>query len=76
MCRKYVPADKQHAQWDNTIFKTLSDANAKAADAKHWVRQRNQSFNVIHNTLRFVSDPLRPYLLHTLQIRMLPHIQE
>jgi hypothetical protein len=31
---EYVPSDKQLPQWDHNLYRTLSDANTKAADAK------------------------------------------
>jgi hypothetical protein len=30
----YVPPDKQHPRWDHNLYRTLSDANPKAADAE------------------------------------------
>jgi len=32
----YVPPDKQHPLWDHHIYRTLSDADTKAANAELW----------------------------------------
>jgi len=42
----YVPPDKQHPRRDHTLYKTLSDATTKAADAKLLLRHVHRGFNV------------------------------
>jgi len=72
----YVPSDKQHPWRDYKLYRTLSDANTKAADAKPSSRHMQRGFNVFRHIPCIVSDLPKPDLLHTMQIGMLDHLQE
>jgi hypothetical protein len=41
----YVSSDKQHPRWHHNLYRTLSDANTKAADAEHSSRHVHRGFN-------------------------------
>jgi len=72
----YVPPEIQHPRWDHNLYRTLSDASTKAANAKlpsHHVCRR---FNLFRHIPCIVSDLPQPDLLHTMQISMLDHLQK
>jgi len=71
----YVPPDKQHPQEDHNLYRMLSDANTKAADAKLSSHHVHRGFNVFRHIPRIVSDLPKPDLLHTMQIGMFDHLQ-
>jgi len=72
----YVPSDKQHPRRDHNLYRTLSNANAKAADAEHSSHHVHRGFNVFRHIPCIVSDLPKPDLLHTMQIGMLDHLQK
>jgi hypothetical protein len=43
----YVPLDKHHPQRDHNLYRMLSNANTKAADAELWSRHVHQAFDVV-----------------------------
>ena len=67
--------DKQHPRRDHNLYKGLSDANTKAADAELSSRHVHHGFNVLRHIPCIVSDLPKPALLHTLQIGILDHLQ-
>ena len=69
----YVHPDKQHPQWDYNLYRTLSEANCKAADAKPSSPHDHREFNVFRHIPCIVSNLPKPDLLHTMQIVMLDH---
>jgi len=72
----YVHPDKQHPWWDQNLYRTLSDANSKAADAELSSRHVHRRFNVFRHIPCIVSYLPKPDLLHTMQIGMLDHLQK
>jgi hypothetical protein len=72
----YVPPHKQHPRWDHNLYQTLSDANTKAANAELSSHHVHRGFNVFGHIPCIVSDVPKPDLLHTMQIRMLDHLQK
>jgi len=72
----YVPPDRQHPQRDHNLYRTLSDANMKAANAKLWSCHVHRGINVIPHIPCIVGDLPKPDLLHTMQIGMLDHLQK
>jgi len=74
--RDYVPSDKQYPRRNHNLYRMLSDANTKAADAELSSCHVHQGFNVFRHILCIVSDLLNPDLLHTMQIGMLDHLQQ
>jgi len=72
----YVPPDKQHPWWDHNLYRTLSDANTKAAEAEILPRHVHPGFNVVRHIPCMVSDLPKPDLLHTMPIGMLDHLQK
>jgi hypothetical protein len=72
----YVPLDKQHPQRHHNLYRTLSDANTKAANAHLSLHHVHQGFNVFRHIPCIVSDLRKPDLSHTMQISMLDHLQK
>jgi len=72
----YVPSDKQHPQRDHNLYRTLSDANTKAANAKLSSRHVHRGFNVFRHIPCIVSYLPKHDLLHTFPIGMLDHLQK
>jgi len=72
----YVPPDKQHPRWDHNLYRTLSDANTKVANAELSSGHVHRGFNVFQHISCIVSDLPKPDLLHTMQIGMLDHLQK
>jgi hypothetical protein len=72
----YVPSDKQYPQWDHSLYRTLSNANMEAADAKHSSQNVHREFNVFRHIPCILSALLKPNHLHTMQIGMLDHLQK
>jgi hypothetical protein len=72
----YVPPDKQHHRWDHNLYRTLSDANTKAAGAEHSSRNLHQEFDMFRHTPCIILDLSKPDLLHTMHISMLDHLQK
>jgi len=72
----YVPPAKQHRRRDHNLYRMLSDANTKAADAEHLSRHVHWASNVFRHNPRIVSDLPKPSLLHTMQIGMHDHLQK
>jgi len=72
----YVHPDKQHPRRDHNVYRTLSDANPKAADAELSSRHIYRGFNVFCHIPCIVSNLPQPDLLHTMQIGMLDHLQK
>jgi len=52
----YVPPDKQHPRQDHNLYRTLGDANTKAANAELSSRHVHQGFNVFRHIPCIVSD--------------------
>jgi len=71
-----VPPDKQHPRRDDNLYRTLSDANTKAANAELSSRHVHQGFNVLRHIPCIVSDLPKPVLLPTMQIGMLDPLQK
>ena len=72
----YVPSDKEYCWQDHNLYRTLSDANTKAADAKLLSHHVHRGFNVFRHIPWIVSDLPKPDLLHSMQIGMLDHLQK
>ena len=72
----YVPSDKQHPRPDHNLYRTLSNANTKAADAELSLRHVHRGFNVFRHIPCIVSDLPKTDLLHSMQIGMLGHLQK
>jgi len=72
---EYVPSDKQHPRRDHNLYRMLSDANTKPADAELSSHHVHQGFNVFRDIPCIVSDLPKPDLLHTMQIGNLDHLQ-
>jgi len=72
----YVPADPQHPQWNHNLYRMLSDANTKAADAELLSRHVHPGFNLFRQIPGIVSDLPKPDLLHSMQNGMLDHLQK
>ena len=72
----YVHPDKQNPRWDHNLYRMLSDANTKAADAELSLRHVHRGFNVFRHIPCIVSDLPKPEHLHTMQISMLDHHQK
>jgi len=71
-----VHPDKQHHQGDHNLYRTLSDTNRKAADAKISSGHVNRGFKVFRHIPCIVSALPRPDHLHSMQIGMLDHLQK
>jgi len=71
-----VHSDKQHPRWDKNLYRTLSNANTKAADAELSSCHVHRGFNVFGHIPCIVSDLSKPDVLHTMQIGMLDHLQK
>jgi len=71
-----VHPDKQHPWRDYNLYRTVSNANTKAADAEFSTRHVHQGFNVFHHIPCIVSNLPKPDLLHTIQIGMLDHLEK
>jgi hypothetical protein len=69
-----VHPDKQHPRRDHNLYRMLSDANTKAADAELSSRHVHRGFNVFRHIPCIVCDLPKPDLLHTMQIGMLDHL--
>jgi hypothetical protein len=72
----YVSSYKQHPRQDHSLYRTLSDANTKAADAELRSRHVHRGCSVFQHILWIVSDLPKPDLLHTMQIGMLDPLQK
>jgi len=72
----YVPSDKQHPRPDHNLYRSLSDANTKAADAELSLRHVHRGFNVFRHIPCIVSDLPKTDLLHSMQIGMPDHLQK
>jgi len=72
----YVPLDEQHPRWDDKLYRTLSDANPKTADAELSSGHVDRGFNMFWHIPWIVSNLSKPDLLHTMQIGMLHHLQK
>jgi len=72
----YVASDKRYCRRDHNQWRTLSDANNKAADAELSPRHVHQGFSMFQHIPCIVSDLLKPNLLQTMQICMLDHPQK
>ena len=71
----YVPSYKQHPRRDHNVYRTLSNANTKAADAELSSHHVHRRFNVFRHIPWIVSVLPKPDLLPTMQIGMLDHLQ-
>jgi len=72
----YVPPDRPYPGRYHNLYRTLSDANTKAADAELSSRHVHQGFNMFRHVPCIVSDLPKPVLLHKKQIGMLDHIRK
>ena len=72
----YVHPDKQRPRRDHNLYRTLSSAKTKAANAELSLRHVHRGFNVFRHIHCIVSDLPKPDLLHTMQIGMLDHLQK
>jgi hypothetical protein len=71
----YVPPDMQHPRPDHNLYRTLRNANTKAAGAELSERHVHRGFIVVRHILCIVSNVPEPDLLHSMQIGMLDHLQ-
>jgi len=71
----YVPPEELHPRRDHNIYRTLSDANSKSADAELSLRHVHQRFNVFRQIPCIVSNLPKLDLLHIMQIGVLDHLQ-
>ena len=71
---EYVPSDEHHPRRDRNLYRTLSDANTKGANAELLSRHGHRGFNMFRHIPCIVSDLLKPDLLHPMQISMLEHV--
>ena len=71
-----VPSDQQHPRQDHNLYRMLSHANTKAADAGLLALDVPRGSNVIRLIPCIVSDLPKPNLLHTMQIGMLDRLQK
>ena len=72
----YVSPVQQHPWRDYNVYQTLSEANAKVANAELWSRHVHRGFNVLRHIPCILSDLPTPDLLHTMHIGMLDHLQK
>jgi len=72
----YVPFDKQHPRRDHNLYRTLSDASTKAANAELSSHHVHWGFKVFRHIPCIVSDLPKPDPLHTMHIGMLDHLQK
>jgi len=72
----YVNPDNQHPLGDHKLYRMLSNANTKAADAELSSRRVHRGFNVFRHIPCIVCDLPQPDLLHTMNIGMLDHLQK
>jgi len=66
----------QHPRRDHNLYGMLSDANTKAANAELSSCHVHRGFNMFRHVPCILSDLPMPYLLHTMQIGMLDHLQK
>jgi len=71
-----VPPDEQHPRRDHNLYRMLTEANSKAADAELLSRHVHRGFNVFQPIPFIVSGLPKPDLVHTMQIGMLHHLQK
>jgi hypothetical protein len=71
----YVHPVKQHHLRDYNLYRMLSDANSKAADAEISWRHVHRGFNVFQPILCIVNELRNPHFLYTMPIGMLDHLQ-
>jgi len=72
----YVPSNKQHPRRNHNLYRTLSDANTKAANDKLLSRHVNQGFNVFQYIPCIVSDLPTPNHIDTMLIGMPDHLEK
>jgi len=72
----YIAPDKQHPKGDHNVYRTLSNTNTTAANAKLLSRHVHQGFYVCRQILCIGSNLPKPYLLHSMQIGLLDHLQK
>jgi len=72
----YVHPDEEDPRRDHNVYRRLSNANTKAADAEISSRHVHREFNVFRHIPCIVSDLPKPHLLHRLQIGLLGHLQK
>ena len=71
---EYVPPDKQHPRWDHNLYRTLGNANSRAANAELSSRHVHGGLNQFQYIPCIVSVIPKPNLLHSIQIGMLDHL--
>ena len=74
--RDYVPPETGHPWQDYNVYRTLSDAITKAANAELWLRHVYRAFNVFRHIPCIVSDLPNPNHFHTMLIGMLDNLQK
>jgi len=74
--RDYVSPDKQHPWRDHSLYRMISDANTKEANAELSSHHVHQAFNLCRKIRCIVSNLPKLNLLHTMQISMLDHLQK
>jgi len=62
----YLPPGKQHPRQDHNLYRMLSNANTKAANAELSSCHVDRGFNVFRHIPCIVSDLPKPDLLHTM----------
>jgi len=70
------PPDKPRPWRDHNLYRMVSDANTKGADAELWSCHVQRGFNIFRHIPCTMSDLPKPDLLHSMQIGMLGHLQK
>ena len=72
----FVPRAKQPPQQNQNLYRTVTDDNSKAANAKLSSYNVHRAFNLFGHIPSIVTKLSKPDLLHTMQISILGHIQK
>jgi len=72
----YIPPDKQHPRRDHNLYRTLSDFNTMAADAKLSSRHVHRGFNLFWHSPHIVNNLPKPVLLYSMQIGIHDDLQK
>jgi hypothetical protein len=72
----FVPYDKQYPRWDHNLFRTITKANTRAADAELSSCHVRQGFNVCRHFLYIVSNVPMPDHLEKMHIAILDYLEQ
>jgi len=72
----YIPSNKQHPRQVHNLYRKLSDANTKDANAELSSCHVHRGLNMFRHIPGIASDLPKPDLLHTMQIGMLHYLQK